>query len=172
MAKVAVVVTVLNEQETIRDLLDALIDQTRRPDEIIIVDGGSTDKTWEVVSHRSSVVSYKKVGNRSIGRNYGVQHSKSEIIAFTDAGCVPHKDWLEELIKPFTSGADVVSGYYEGKAKNVFQKCLIPYVLVMPDQTKDEFLPATRSMAIRKAIFFQHGGFDEKLEHNEDMPSL
>ena len=91
--------------------------------------------------------------------------TKADIIAFTDAGCIPESDWLVELIKPFsTPGVEVVSGYYRGLPENVFQKCLVPYVLVMPDQIKGEFFPSTRSMAMRKGV----GLFDEKLEHNED----
>ena len=58
----------------------------------------------------------------------------------------------------------VVSGYYRGLPQNIFEKCLIPYVLVMPDQIPVEFFPSTRSMAICKGL----GLFDEKLSHNED----
>lgn len=168
MAKVAIVVTVLNEERTIKSLLESLINQTIKPEEIIIVDGGSSDQTVNITKNFKKVKLLQKPGNRSVGRNYGVASAKSLIIAFTDAGCIPHKNWLEELIKPFSSGAEVVSGYYEGKAANVFQKCLIPYVLVMPDKIKGQFLPATRSMAIKRNLFVKLGGFNEKLDHNED----
>lgn len=165
MVKVSVIVTVLNERETIESLLIALKGQTLKPVEIIIVDGGSTDGTWEVISDLLSVVSYQIPGNRSMGRNYGISNAKSSIIAFTDAGCIPQSDWLKELTRPFADKqVQVVSGYYRGLPRNVFEKCLVPYVLVMPDQIRGEFLPSTRSMAMRKGV----GLFDEKLSHNED----
>ncbi len=164
MAKVSVVVTVLNEEATIKRLLDSLINQTLKPSEIIIVDGGSTDHTVATIK-KYKVTLLAKTGNRSVGRNYGVSKSKGQIIAFTDAGCVPEPNWLEKLIEPFANPkVQVVSGYYKGLPQNIFQKCLVPYVLVMLDQIRGEFYPSTRSMAMRKGV----GLFDEKLSHNED----
>ena len=162
--RVSVVVTVLNEEATIKRLLDSLINQTLKPSEIIIVDGGSTDRTVATIK-KYKVTLLAKTGNRSVGRNYGVSKSKGQIIAFTDAGCVPEPNWLEKLIEPFADPkVQVVSGYYKGLPQNIFQKCLVPYVLVMPDQIRGEFYPSTRSMAMRKRVGF----FDEKLSHNED----
>lgn len=162
MAKVAVIVTVLNEIEHIKPLVGALLTQAR---EIIIVDGGSTDGTWEYLQKQKGIKAFQKFGNRSQGRNFGVSKTKAKIIAFTDAGCIPDPGWLAELIKPFSNPeVKVVSGYYRGLPQDIFQKCLVPYVLVMPDQIPAEFYPASRSMAMRKDI----GLFDEKLSHNED----
>ena len=63
----------------------------------------------------------------------------------------------------------MVAGYYKAKASSVFEKSLIPYVLVMPDKVDaDNFLPASRSMALKKSIWEKAGKFDEKLSHNED----
>jgi glycosyltransferase involved in cell wall biosynthesis len=170
MAKVAVVVTVLNEQGTIRSLAESLINQSIRPAEIVIVDGGSTDRTLEIIKEYKKIKVLKKPGNRSVGRNWGVANTKSTIIAFTDAGCVPHLNWIEELIKPFSNKQyEVVSGYYEGQASTIFQKCLVPFVLVMPDKLGSEFLPATRSMAITREAWNKSGGFEETLWHNEDF---
>ncbi len=160
--RVAVVVTVLNEIKDIKSLVNSLIKQTK---EIIIVDGGSTDGTWKYLQNQRGVRVFQKIGNRSVGRNFGVSKTKADIICFTDAGCIPDPNWLTELTKPFsTPGVEVVSGYYRGLPRNIFQKCLVPYVLVMPNQIKGEFFPSTRSMAMRKGMGF----FDEKLSHNED----
>lgn len=167
MARIAVVVTVLNEIGSIKSLVDALRNQAK---ELIIVDGGSNDGTWEFISKQLSVTSYQVPGNRSKGRNYGVTHTKSPIIAFTDAGCMPQPNWLAEITKPFTDPkVQVVSGYYKSLPENIFQKCLIPYVLVMPDQAgESEFYPASRSMALRRSVWAISGGFNENLWHNED----
>lgn len=174
--KVSFITTVYNEKNTIGSLLDSLAKQTQLPDEIIIVDGGSTDETTTVISNfqtQNSNINVKliiKKGNRSVGRNEAISHVTGSIIAISDAGCILDKNWLKNIVKPFNDTAvDVVAGFYKGQAKTAFEKALIPYVLVMPDKVDPEkFLPATRSMAIRKSVWTEMGGFDEKLSHNED----
>src|SRR3989344_3690376 len=151
-SKVTLITTVFNEEQSIGAFIDSIFSQTLVSDEIIIVDGGSTDKT--LVKIEEKISSYKnrlnikiliKKGNRSVGRNEAIKNSIGDIILSTDAGCVLHKKWVQKITDPFKSKkVDVVAGYYKGLVKNVFQKCLIPYVLVMPDKiNRKEFLPAT-----------------------------
>lgn len=168
--KVSVVLTVLNEVHLIDQTIQALLQQSKKPDEIIIVDGGSTDGTWEYLVSQKKVGSFRYPSNRSVGRNFAVSKSKHPIIAFTDVGCIPEKIWLAELTQPFSDkNTQVVSGYYKGFYKNIFEKCQIPYVLVMPDiAERTEFFPSTRSMAIRKDLFIKTGGFNSELNYSED----
>jgi glycosyltransferase involved in cell wall biosynthesis len=179
--KVSLITTVFNEEESIPEFLKSVFEQTKLPDEIIVVDGGSTDETVKKISefnfsnikNAPNIKLIFKKGNRSVGRNEAISKAENEIIAITDAGCILDANWLKNLIKPFTdkkADADAVAGYYKGVATNIFQKCLIPYVLVMEDKLAEgnEFLPATRSMAIKKSVWERIGRFDEKLSHNED----
>lgn len=176
--KLSLITTVFNEQETIIKFLDSIFVQTKLPDEVIIVDGGSTDNTISEISkfkfpqrkfNPNIKILFKK-GNRSVGRNEAIKNAKGDIILSSDAGCILEKNWIKEILKPFENkNVDVVAGYYKGAAKNSFQKSLVPYVLVMKDKiNEDDFLPATRSMAFKKFIWKKAGGFDEKLSHNED----
>lgn len=172
--KVGFIATVLNEEKTIIAFLDSLILQSKKPDEIVIVDGGSTDKTVSLIKKHKinkilKVKLFKRKGNISKGRNIAVKNCSSDIITISDAGCILEKDWLERIIKPFKNKeADVVAGYYKGLPKNNFQKSLVPYVLVMLDKVNKDFLPASRSMAIRKKVFEELGGFSEDLDQAED----
>lgn len=183
--KVSVVVTVFNEEESIGKLLEGLLAQTKVPNEIIIVDGGSADITVQNISeachfvvkvksqkYKAKVKIFIKPGNRSVGRNEGIKQARNEIIAITDAGCYPKKDWLEKLITPFENpDVHIVSGYYAGIARTSFEEAAIPYFLVMPDRAlrQTEFLPSARSMAIRKSAWEKVGGFPEEFSHNEDL---
>lgn len=196
MPKVSLCITILNEAQTILSLLQALLEQTASPEEIIIVDGGSTDATVEILRSKVTTIATRKKaaqrliidgwlsnhkkkiavrcyhikGNRSIGRNLAITNATHDWIAITDAGCVPHPDWLEQLIKTqLSSKAVVVAGYYDAVTHSPLQEAIVPYVLVMPDKVDaKKFLPATRSMLIHKKIWKQAGGFDTGLSDNED----
>lgn len=176
--KLSLIVTVYNEENSISDFINSVIKQTILPSELIIVDGGSTDNTVGKIEKakreykgKLKIKLIEKKGNRAVGRNEAIRKASSEIILSSDSGNVLDKDWVKNITKGFSdSSVDVVAGYYKGLSKNIFQKSLIPYVLVMPDKVDNKnFLPATRSMAFKKNIWKKVGGFDEKLSHNEDF---
>jgi glycosyltransferase involved in cell wall biosynthesis len=171
----SLIVTVFNEAETIENFLLSCEKQTLKPNELIIVDAESSDKTVKLIrtfAKKSSlnIKIFIKAGNRSVGRNLAAKKSQGAYLAITDAGCVLDKDWLKELWhKHQESKAAVVAGYYRGLAKNTFQEATIPYFLVMPERLiENKFLPATRSMLIKKSLWQEMAGFEEKLDFNED----
>jgi glycosyltransferase involved in cell wall biosynthesis len=182
--KISFITTIFNEEKTIDRFLRSLVNQTKLPHEVVIVDGGSSDRTLSIISNFKFPISnfqlkiITKRGNRSVGRNEAIKKATGDIIVCSDSGNVLDKKWLEKITLPFLDSGlhrndkgrvDVVAGYYKGLAKTVFQKCLIPYALVMSDKVDPEnFLPATRSVAFTKAIWKKVGGFDERYSHNED----
>ena len=121
--KLSVVITILNEEKTISHLLQSINDQSLLPDEVIIVDGGSIDKSIKLIKSFTKlqkkgieVKIIQKKGNRSVGRNEGIQAAKHEVILITDAGCALDKHWIEEISKPFNNkSVSVVAGYYSAK---------------------------------------------------------
>ena len=176
--KISFITTVLNEEKTIDLLLDSLLLQTEKPEEVVIVDGGSKDRTlqilekrnWELAKQGIKVLIIVKKGNRAVGRNEAVRQATGEVIALTDAGCELDHNFLKQITDPFGNPkVEVVAGYYKAKTKTVFEKCVVPFVLVMPDKLKPEsFLPSSRSMAIKRNLFLKLGGFPEECSDNED----
>ena len=173
MEKIAIIITVLHEELTLPHLLASLEMQTKRPDEVVIVDGGSTDQTRQILSSWKPNFSFQwfeHKGNRSQGRNAAISAAKASIIAITDAGCAPEPEWLDRITQRLVANdCDVVSGYYIPHAQTSFEKAAAAYMLVMPDHIHPNlFLPATRSMALKKMMWKKTGRFDERLSDNED----
>lgn len=176
--KTSFIATVLNEEKTIDALLNSLAKQTKKPEEIIIVDGGSTDQTVAKIKtfqkkhpELKIKVFVKKGANRSQGRNLAIKKAQNEVIAISDAGGELDRRWLEKISQPFNDpSTEVVAGYFRGKGKNVFEECVATFTLTVPHRVDPKnFLPTSRSMAIRQKTWQKFGGFPEEFSDNEDF---
>lgn len=180
---VSVIVTVRNEAKTIQALLQSLADQTLPPAEVIITDAESSDGTLEIArefvkNSRVKCIVKSIPGNRSTGRNEAIKLATSQLIAITDAGCLPKKNWIEELLTayqqwhvahPKSEVQPVIAGYAVGVVESKFQQAVIPYFLVMPDRVNPQtYLPATRSMLLAKETWKKVGKFQERFNTSED----
>lgn len=163
----SVCITVLNEESSIGPLLDSLFVGSKKPDEVIVVDGGSEDGTLEVIKHYSKhygkIKFLKENCSRSEGRNIGVEVARNKIIVMTDAGCRVKKNWLKNITAPFENEIDVCAGFYSMTGKTRLQKAASVFLGVQPGDFDAEFLPSTRSIAFTKDIWEKAGGFPEKL---------
>lgn len=168
--KVSVCVTVFNEERSIAKLLESLLAQTKKPDEIVIVDGGSKDKTVEIIKHFQKKDKRIKLliepGSIAHGRNTSIDLAKYPIIAQIDAGCVAKKDWLEKIIEPLKhKEVGLVAGFYHMAATNSMQKAMNFYHGITPKRfDPTNFLPSARSVAFKKKIWGKVGGYSEKLD--------
>lgn len=172
---VSVIVTVKNEGEALRPLLESLLDQTRRPDEIVVSDGGSSDNTLDILNEYAALLPLKTVpasgSNISQGRNIAVAAASGPIIAATDAGTVLSPLWLAELVQPLEQGgAAVVSGWFEPDPYTDFEVVLGATVLPeLRDIDPATFLPSSRSVAFLKSAWEAVGGYPEWLDFGEDL---
>jgi len=87
MAIVSTIIPSYNSASTLAEAIDSVLAQTRRPDEIIVVDDGSTDETSSVCSRFHSVVQHIRQPNSGVAaaRNRGVLEARGDLIAFLDA---------------------------------------------------------------------------------------
>lgn len=167
--KVSVCITIYNEEQNIEALLNSLVNQSKIPDEIVVVDGGSTDKTVENINKFKS--KYKnlrtivKKCSRAEGRNISIEKARYDVIAMTDAGCTVKADWLEKITRPFEEcKTEVVAGFYNMLGDKPIQKASSIFLGILPEDFSDEFLPSTRSIAFLKDTWKKVGGFPENLE--------
>ena len=96
--KTALIATLFNEGDNVSRWWNSLQQQTALPDEIAIVDGGSTDGTWEKLQAlaRQSPVPVKLKQQRcniAGGRNLAIEMTAAEIIAANDAGIRAERRW-------------------------------------------------------------------------------
>lgn len=111
--RVSVIVRCLNEAAHIGRLLDGLAEQSRPPDEIIVVDSGSTDATLDIAAQYPTKIVHIKPDEFSFGRalNVGCEAASGDIFVSVSAHVYPIYDsWLRELVGPFVS-ADVALTY-------------------------------------------------------------
>lgn len=99
--KVSVVVIAYNEEKFLDECLDALQDQTRKPDEIIVVDNNSTDKTAQIAKEKGARVIREMKQGASHARNAGFDASTGDIILRTDADSIVPADWVERMSDHF-----------------------------------------------------------------------
>lgn len=175
---VSVIITVLNEAASLAALLGSLLAQTRAPDEIVVVDGGSTDGTITMLHDyaRSASVPIRVLVepgcNISRGRNIAIAHAAGPIIASTDAGVRLEPDWLERLTAPFDddSPPDVVSGFFLADPANTFELALGAVTLPrLSEIDPKRFHPSSRSVAFNRAAHQAVGGYPEWLDYCEDL---
>jgi glycosyltransferase involved in cell wall biosynthesis len=178
--RVSVICTVLNEAAAIEDLVRSLSDQTRRPNEVIIADGGSTDGTLQALERfqqreagRLSLTVLRTPGaNIAQGRNRAIAASGGDVIAVVDAGVRMGADWLDHLVRPFEedSPPDVVSGFFRADPRSPFETALGAVTLPrLDDLDPDTFNPSSRSVAFRREAWQRVGGYPEWLDYCEDL---
>ncbi|MDM8530290.1 glycosyltransferase [Anaerolineales bacterium HSG25] len=173
---ISIICTVLNEGEAIRKLLDSLVAQTHQPDEIVIVDGGSTDNTVTVIkqyqSHLPIEIIIAPGANISRGRNIAIEAAQGSIIASTDAGVRLSPEWLARLIAPFQAdhAPAVVAGFFVPDPQSTFEVAMGATVLpTASDIDPDSFLPSSRSIAFLKSAWQEAGQYPEWLDFCEDL---
>jgi glycosyltransferase involved in cell wall biosynthesis len=165
---ISVVIPVRDEEQSICMLLDSLLAQTRQPDEVVIVDGGSKDGTTRIIESyidRGFPIRLIATDHAYPGeaRNLGVHHARHDIVAFTDAGIRLDPRWLEKLSEPLKqdSSVDVVYGTYEPVLNSFFTECAALTYVPAPANRNGCLIrgPSLASSLMRKSVWEAAGGF-------------
>jgi glycosyltransferase involved in cell wall biosynthesis len=101
MAVISVVIPALNDSMMLARCLEALAAQTRVPDEIIVVDNGSTDDTADVARRSGARVISEPRRGIPAATAAGFDAARGTVFGRLDADSVPATNWVEELERRF-----------------------------------------------------------------------
>lgn len=172
--KISLVIPVKDEAESLEALCLSIARQTRQPDEIVLVDGGSTDETVKIAKKIAIKQTELKLvetprASPGKGRNIGVENARFEWIAFTDAGIRLENDWLEKLVEKAVENPeiDIVYGNYAPVVGTYFEKiaALVYVPAQMANGIRGKFIA---SYLMRKEVWTTVGGFPD-LRAAEDL---
>lgn len=186
MIKVSAVIPARNEEDYIKESVSSLLHQSYPMElfEIIVVDGGSSDRTREIV--REFQREWPNVscldnpaGIVPTAMNIGIRSARGEIIVRADAHNVYPHDYIENSVKYLEcTGADNVGGpCITVPADNSFSANLVVAILTNPFgvgnshfriSMREEFVDTVPFGAFRKDIFGRVGLYNEKLVRNQD----
>lgn len=123
---ISVIIPVYNVEQYLERCVDSIINQTYKKLEIILVDDGSPDRSGDLCEELAKKderirVFHKQNGGLSDARNYGVQKSKGEYIAFIDSDDYVSNDYLEHLYAMVEEyNADITVGSYYRTSNSEF----------------------------------------------------
>ncbi|MCX8031261.1 MAG: glycosyltransferase family 2 protein [Thermodesulfovibrionales bacterium] len=181
---VSVIIPTLNGEKYISKLIERLWEQTKKPEEVLIIDSSSVDRTLEISRKLGAKVI--KINRKSFDhggtRNYAIKNTKSETVVLLTQDAIPKDSYfLQNLTQPLSDPLIPLSygrhiPYLHANPIEIFSR-----KFNYPDQPsiKDishlstlgikTFFCSNVCSALRKKEFFEVGGFPDNIIMNEDM---
>ncbi len=122
--KIEVAIVTRNRSSSLKKLLDSLISQTVYPNNIIIVNNGSTDDTKSVINFYQKILPIRIVLEKRQGipfaRNKALENASTKLLAFIDDDCVADRRWVEQLL--IANKKHPKAAAFQGVSRVKFQK--------------------------------------------------
>lgn len=171
MNSVSIVIRCLNEEKHIGRLLAGIMNQTRAPDEIVLVDSGSTDTTLQIAAQFPVRILSLPEEEFSFGRslNFGLSGCVCDLVVIASAHVYPiYETWLEKLLTPFSDERVALSyGRQQGDERTKFSEHQI-LRRWFPNESQwhqDHPFCNNANAAVRRDVW-------EKLPYNESLTGL
>lgn len=172
--EISVVIPVYNGEGTLRRCLDSVMGQDYPGSwEVVVADNASTDATPEILADYPVTRVEALPRGRPVARNRGIAASRGDWIAFLDADCWAAPDWLRRFLQCVRRGGwDLAGGevLLDRPLEDLGPLELHDYVktFTFAQFVERYHFPCTSSAILRRAVWEQVGGFDERLVNSED----
>ena len=165
--RVTVIIPTLNEEKRLPLLLESLSTQTNKLFEVIVVDGGSTDRTIEVAQKYGSRTICLKNLDEFSSRNLASQKAEGDILLHTSADVIMQKHTIESLISQFDKNEKLTGIYssgfpYDGPLWFRLEYFFYYFLLNLKMDLCGDYQASTNFMAFRKEKFLLTKGFVRK----------
>lgn len=165
MHGISVVMTTYNDETEILGILDSINSQTLLPDEVVIADGGSQDKTLEIIKERADgyqtplIILEGKRLNFSEGLNMAIKESQSSIICIMANGNTYKKTFIESMYKELErTQSDVCFAPFCGEETNGFSKTYNSIILRDQEGVR---IPSNHGLMLRREVYKKIGLYYE-----------
>ncbi len=182
--RISTIIPLYNGATYIEAALRSVMRQTLPPNEVIVVDDGSTDNGAEIVRRLAAeypiTLLSKANGGQSSARNFGAVHATGDLIALLDQDDIWYPDHLAELVKPFLRPRSTALGWVYSNLDEIAANghmLVRSFLTTLGSQhpkrdifaclKQDMFILPSASLISREA-FDAVGGFDERLSGYED----
>ncbi|MBS4015624.1 MAG: glycosyltransferase [Candidatus Latescibacteria bacterium] len=135
---VSVLIPARNEEKSIRECVNSLINQNYQNLEVIVLDDNSTDKTLQILqgikSNRLRIIQGKPLPDGWVGKSWACQQlsesASGDLLFFTDADTIFDKKTLTHAISAMQSSqADLISAIHKNEVKTLGEKITIPFIV-------------------------------------------
>lgn len=178
MLRVSVVMSVYNGERYLRESVESILSQTINNYEFIIVDDGSTDTTWRILTcyakldNRIRLIKHQHNRGLTKSLNEAIQMASREYVARMDADDVSHPNRLEEQIKILNEIQHVALVVTWTEIIDENSNSLLIRKLPPPNYVKNflryENLICHGSAMFRKTVFYKLGAYNPDLKYNQD----
>lgn len=180
--RVTALVPTFNRSAFLKEALSSLIRQTLPPDEIIVIDDGSTDDTAQAVASFASDVRYifKSNGGKSSALNLGLEQASGELIYILDDDDIAADDAIERMSEALRNHPECGFVYGEFDTFKISNSGAISWeTRAQPPGDQELYLAlmyqnriVPPSMLIRKSCFERIGPFNEDFIRSQDYEML
>lgn len=179
-ARVAVIVPVYRAT-FLAEALDSVFNQSRQPDQVIVVDDGSPDQVAvaDAIARHDTRLVLLRQANQGAGaaRNVGLAATSAEFIGLLDADDRWHPEFLDQQMAALTTSPDLDLVYADGlfvgqsllAGRTFMSTCPSVEDVTLERLLSQECTVLLSSVVVRRAAIMAVGGFDETLRRGQDF---